>query len=531
MTSSRNWFAKVLLSISIILGLTLAGSANAANWHKLIGTEPGGTAHTLQVWGFLQPTFEKDYSDPIKGGVGGFGNAANGTLPVPGTLPPDRTAQSTFYMRRARLGIRGTMLPINNDIDYFILTEMGQNGVTRQDGGVHLLDASLTFNQFSRGLDDNGLANLGARIRVGQFIQSATSQSFTQSTPGHRIHIWFPEASFQLALRRLANDNGRHNWPEDEVSVNAGRDVGIQLFDWAEFPAKKGGPWEFTYSATLANGTTIGELNRDDNYRQYYWLSFAKLFDNTRGARRHDAMLYAWYQKGDTLFNDDIDNNGVSDRLPNAPNFQGGIGQYKPFDLTFGPVSCGNRVCRNGNERDYEQKYWGAGFSYFDKPFANLGQMRFEAEYQKQEGLIFDGPQSPSAALNDVVGGFDSILYQLDGESEGWYVDTGYDIHKHLGLKNRTTLNLRYDEFDRNKGNIRREANFKTWTLTGEYFFHNKARLTLGYQFREASADNRQDFAGPGVPKPKTNGNAVLKQVDNRLGVQVTFIYKNVLLR
>ena len=77
------------------------------------------------------------------------------------------------------------------------------------------------------------------------------------------------------------------------------------------------------------------------------------------------------------------------------------------------------------------------------------------------KGLIFDGAQSPSAGVNDNAGGFDSILYDHgdfvggDGkerESEGWYVDVGYDIHQHLGLKNRTTLNLRYDEFDRNKG-------------------------------------------------------------------------------
>jgi predicted porin len=88
----------------------------------------------------------------------------------------------------------------------------------------------------------------------------------------------------------------------------------------------------------------------------------------------------------------------------------------------------------------------------------------------------------------------------------------------------RTTLNVRYDEFARNNGNAAREANFKTWSLTGEYFFHKKARATFTYQFRDYDADKREGVA-------KTNGNAVLKQVDNRIGLQVTFIYKNVLLR
>jgi hypothetical protein len=543
MAKLHYWLASARVIFLVLIGFSVASPANAANWFKLRGTEPGGTAHTLQVWGFLQPTYAKDYSDKIKGatalldGAGGT-RSINGDLSVPGTLAPDRTSQESFSMRRARIGIRGTMLPINNDIDYFMLTEWGENGITRAGGAAHLLDASVTFNQLSRGADDDGLANLGGRIRVGQFLFSQTSQALSQSTPGRRVHVYMPEATFQSAIRRYANDNGRHNWPEDEVAANGARDIGIELFDWAEFkdPIFGGdGPLEFTYSAALGNGGTIGEMNRDDNFRQYYWLSLAKLFDNTRGPRRHDMMIYGFYQKGDTEFNDDVNGDGISDRsVPanlNPAALNGPAGAPPPF--LANPLSCGNRVCKNGNERDYEQKYYGVGVEYFDKPFDKLGQIRFEAEWQKMKGLIWDGPQSPSAAVNDNAGGFDSVLYDdgdfvgADGkerESEGWHVDVGYDIHQHLGLKNRTTLNLRYDEFDRNKGNKAREANWETWTLTGEYFFHKKARLTATYQWRDASADNR-------IGNPKINGNAVLEQLDNRLGLQLTFVFKNVLLR
>ena len=462
----------------------------------------------------------------------------NGDNSVQGTIPPDRTSQKSFFLRRARIGIRGTMVPVNNDIDYFILTEFGQNGVTRSNGGGQLLDASVTFNQFSRGLDDDGLNNLGARIRVGQFLFSQTSEALSHSTPGRRVHIFMPESTFQLALRRLASDNGRHNWPEDEVPVNAARDIGVELFDFVEFkdPIFGGdGPLEFTYSFALGNGTTIGELNRDNNFRRYYWLSLAKLWDDTRGPRRHDLQLYGFYQNGDIQFNDDVNNDGISDSsVPanlNPSNLKGPAGTPPPFAAN--PQSCGNRVCKNGNEKDYEQRYYGIGVEYFDKPFDRLGQIRFNAEWQKQDGLIFDGAQSPSSAVNDNAGGFDSILYDNDGfvgasgkdrESIGWYVDTGYDLQQHLPWSNRTTINLRYDRFNRNKGNAAREVNWKNWTLTGEYFFHKKARLAVTYQHRDVSADNR-------TGNPKTNGNAVLKQVDNRIGVQVTFIYKNVLLR
>ena len=529
------WLANTRVIFLVLIGFSVASPVNAANWFKLRGTEPGGTAHTLQLWGFLQPTYADDSSDKIKGAVGGLANAgANGSMQVPGTIPPDRTDRSSFYMRRARIGIRGTMLQINNDIDYFILTEWGQNGITRGDGGAKLLDASVTFNQLSRGADDDGLANLGGRLRVGQFLFSQTSQALSQSTPGRRVHVFMPEATFAHAIGRYTSDNGLHNWPEDETGANGARDIGIELFDWAEYKNdwfNSDGPLEFTYSAALGNGDAIGELNRDDNYRQYYWLSLAKLFDETRGPRRHDMMVYGWYQKGDILFNNDIDNDG---RLDNVP---GNIGGDLNPDLTVSnppghnPVSPGNRVTRNGNEKDIEQKYYGVGFEYFDKPFSKLGQIRFEAEWQKQTGLTFDGARSPVVDQNDITGGFDSILYDTDGENVGWHVDVGYDIHKHLGLKNRTTINLRYDEFDRNKDNDigginAREVNWKTWTATGEYFFHKKARATLTYQMRDFSADER-DIAG-GF---RQNGNAVLDPIDHRIGLQLTFIYKNVLLR
>jgi hypothetical protein len=349
-----------------------------------------------------------------------------------------------------------------------------------------------------------------------------------------------PEATFAHAIGRYVSDNGVHNWPEDEVSANGARDVGVELFDWVEFNNNwfgSSGPLEFTYSAALGNGDAIGELNRDDNFRQYYWLSIAKLFDDTRGPRRHDMMLYGWYQRGDIKFNNDINNDGLPDNLPvpaggnvNPGNLQtngvnpGQCGGATGAGQEFACLSPGNRVFKNGNEKDELQKYWGFGIEYFDKPFASLGQMRFEGEWQRQKGLTFDGPQSPSAAVNDNVGGFDSILYDPDGKNTGWHIDVGYDLQQHLPWNKRTTLNLRYDELHRNQGNEVREVEFKTWTLTGEYFFHKKARATLSYQWRDFNADDR-------TGNFRTNGNAVLEQVDNRIGLQVTFIYKNVLLR
>jgi predicted porin len=522
-------FPATTFIIVLFVGLLgLSTSTEAANWFKLRGTEPGSTPHALQVWGFLQPTYTSDSSKSIRGSVGGA-VPLDGTKSVPGTLPPDRLDSQGFTMVRARIGVRGTMLPINNDIDYFVLTEFGKNGITRDGSAGQLLDASVTFNQLSRGVDDKGLQNLGGRIRIGQFLFSQTSESLSHSTPGRRIHIFMPEATQAFGLTRLASDNMPGNFPESTV-VNGGRDIGLELFDWAEFPARSGGPWEFTYSLGVSNGGTIGEQNRDGNFRHYGWLSFAKLFDNTRGPRRHDAMIYAFYQQGDIEFNNDVNNDGIGDDRLGASSG----GACNPVDgcndssgnnrttATFAAQLATDRINNRSNAKNEKQKYWGIGVEYFDKPFVNAGQIRFEAEYQQQKGLIFDGTQSPSSFYNQGLG----IRYIPNGESDGFYVGGGYDIHQHLGFKHRTTINLRYDQLNRAKDDTVREVTFKTWSLTGEYFFDKKARAALTYQHRRYDADDRTD-----VGSYLTNGNAALKQIDDRIALQVTFVFKNLLLR
>jgi len=555
MTSLLKKIPLVLATASILL---LTSTADAANWFKLRGTEPGGTAHTLQMWGFLQPRWVYDDSNQINvvGGSPAAGlvpppiaNALNGTNIVPTTIPRERNVQESFYLRRARIGIRGTMLPINNDIDYFILTEWGQNGVTSGgqnnsnigDGGAQLLDASVTLNQLSRGLDNNGLHNLGARFRLGQFLFSQTSESLSHSTPGRRVHMFFAESTFFNALRRRTFDNANGNFPGAR-SVNAARDIGIEVFDFAEFGSPKS-PYEFTYSLGLGNGDTIGEQNQDDNYRTYAWLSFGQLLDNTRGPRRHDWMVYTWYQKGDILFNDDINDDGTSDNNQINPvsGFAlpptGSIGGPDSADTLrsclqgsggAGTGLADNRwapgeLCRNGNEKDYEQTYTGFGFEYFDKPFKGAGQIRVNIEFQEVEGFVFDGAMSPSSAFNT------GVRHEVEnGKNDGWYADFGYDIHQHWGGKHRTTVNLRIDEFNRNKDDVARAVHGEHLTFTAEYFFHKKARLTLTYQQRDWDTNDRTN--GPGRPS-EIVGNAILKDVGDRIGLELTFIFKNVLLR
>ena len=130
----------------------------------------------------------------------------------------------------------------------------------------------------------------------------------------------------------------------------------------------------------------LDEWNREGNHRQYYWLSFAKLFDKTRGPRRHYAMVYGFFQQGDIGFNTDIDGDGIDDL--GVPG-----GEYNPagpVDVItgqpIGPASPDTRLVKNGLEQDIEQRYWGIGMEYFDKPFTDLGQIRLEAKLSRVDG-------------------------------------------------------------------------------------------------------------------------------------------------
>jgi len=501
----------LLIFVVLIICSVFSSSVFAANWFKLRGTEPGGTAHTLQVWGFLQPTFAHDYSEPINNTAVKAAAPLSGTLPVPGTLPPTRQQQDSFFLRRARLGIRGTMIPTSNAVDYFFLTEWGQNGTTLPDHDAVVLDASMTFNQMSRGRDDEGLHNLGARVRVGQFLFSQTSEALSHSTPGRRVHIWMPEATLAHALTRRVSDNGPGNFAG--TKVNGARDQGIELFDFVEF-GDPDSPYEFTYSMAIGNGDTIGQLNPDDNYRTYYWLSFAQLLDNTRGPRRHDWMVYGWYQNGDIRFNDDINGDGLPDSSQSVPS--GGI---HPVNGLGGTIDRAGTV-GNALDKDYRQEYMGLGFEYFDK--VGRSQLRVEVEYQVMKGLTFDGTTSPSAFFNKSNGL--GLRYSPSSENTGYYADFGYDINYWWGGRKRSTINLRYDVLDRNVDNSAREVHFATTTFSWEYFFHKKARVTFSYQARDFNADERSGNA-------QINGNAVLEEVGDRVGLQVTYIFKNVALR
>ena len=138
---------KITLLAAGIAGCLLTQTAYSANWLMLQGTETAkqGQAPRAHVWGFIQAQYQYDNSDP---------NPAGGYVP-PKLIGPNLDDQDGFNVNRARIGVRGTGFPLDSKVNYFILAEFGNNGITYGDDGKHLTDASVTLNHIP-----------GARIRM-----------------------------------------------------------------------------------------------------------------------------------------------------------------------------------------------------------------------------------------------------------------------------------------------------------------------------------------------------------------------------
>jgi hypothetical protein len=341
---------KIALMIAAIAGCLMTQTAYSANWLMLQGTETEkqGEAPRAHVWGFIQAQYQYDNSDA---------NPAGGYIP-PKLIGPNLDDQSGFNVNRARIGVRGTGFPLDSKVNYFILTEFGNNGITYGDDGKHLTDASITLNHIP-----------GARIRMGQFKYPGAEEGL------QAIHVFdyinFTSVTNQLLLERFPNPDGSDlnqaptatpnaDMNQYSQSVGAFRDVGIQVFD-----TFKASNWEHSYALMVGNGNGLNRGDNDSNKDLYvYWSS--ELVFGGKGGRREGWKLFAWYQDG---------------KRTNA------------YDRT----------------QEQDRTRAGVGTKYLKKPF------RVTAEYMDGEGMIFQGQHRPQHIFNneEANGGY------IEG---GWYI-------------------------------------------------------------------------------------------------------------
>lgn len=408
-----------------ILALAVALPAYSANWLMLQGTEPEGAAGRAKVWGFVQPEYVR--TDDTKLAAGAWkGQTANFNRNA-----PDKVANE-FNVRRARIGVRGVGFPLDPNVNYFMLAEFGNNGITKNgSGSAKITDMSVTANHIP-----------GVRIRAGQFKFPGAEEGLRAIHVANYNH--FSNFTNQMLLERFFDGTGggtnTTNVNKQNGAVGAFRDIGVQFFD--SFQQENG--WEYSYAAMIGNGNGIARGDNDDNKDTYLYGSAEKVYSG-KGARRHHLKLFAWNHNG-------------------------------------------KRTLTKEGAGEYDRDRRGVGMTY------SKGKYRFGAEYMKADGMIFNGTDGGAIPGSKGTKGTKTVTASFnitpEGEADGYYLHLGYRVKPNI------ELNLRHDKLNRLTDNATGERQFTTNTLGVQYFFNKKSRITLNYEFRDAEAPGQAGDSG-----------------------------------
>ena len=404
--------------------------AQAADWLTLQGTEPAGAASRAKLWGFIQPQFQYKGDTKLQAGPWRGQDAAFNQI------GPNLDSSNQFQLRRARLGVRGTAFPLDSNINYFLLIEAGNNGVTEftDNPGVALTDASVTFNHFKE----------YTRVRMGQF-KTPGSEDGLAAIHVHN-YVDFATATNQLLLERFFDNDGNdprgrstnENKPD---GFGAYRDIGIQLFNSFKIKPEAGHEWELSYAGMIGNGNGINRGDDNSSKDVYLYFSGGQIFEG-KGPRRQDWKAFAWYQSGERT----LKVNG-----------------------------------QNGPEEDFDRTRFGIGATY------RRGRWRAAAEYYWADGMIFAGTDGGAVPGNFNNAGTRVASFNVltEQKANGGYLDIGFKVLPKL------ELDYRFGYLNRaTKSPDSQNREFTDHTFGLQYFFNKKARAILNYQFRNASADD-----------------------------------------
>jgi len=424
-----------IIKIIAVVLISYASNTQASNWLMLQGTEAEGQSARAKVWGFVQPEYQATDGTKLKAGPWA------GQKAIFNQIAPNLKTDSQFNIRRARIGVRGTGFPLDTKVNYFLLAEFGNNGITRPGGGtgsVKLTDASLTLNHIK-----------GARVRIGQFKTPGSEEglqaihvfdyiNFSNVTNGLLLERFFDGDGSDTFVTPGGNSGSGGDANRPNGPVGAFRDIGIQLFD-----TFKVGSWEHSYALMYANGNGITRGDNDDNKDMYTYFSTEWVFAG-KGARRDGWKLYIWNQDG-------------------------------------------KRTLTNAGAGEYDRERSGIG-STFRKQ-----KIRAAFEYITADGMIFNGTDGAAVAGSAANGPGTTASFNVEtgGEAEGWYLHFGYAVLPKL------ELDIRYDSYNRMTNVSKKEREFLTTTLGAQYFFNKKSRLTFNYEFRAAEAPNLAANSNP----------------------------------
>ena len=266
-----------LLPLAVLLAIS-SSSAQSANWLMLQGTEKPN-APTTKLWGFIQVDYQQTDDTKLKAGP------YKGQSAAFNQMVPQQSTSSGFNVKRARIGVRGSNVAGDDKINYFLLTEFGNNGMTTGKGGSQgqLTDASITLNHIP-----------GARVRVGLFKTPGAEEA--GQAIGTMNYVNFSTVTDRLLMERhFSNATGETSRSAPAASF---RDIGVQVFDTFNLSG-----WDTSYAVMYGNGNGL-LLDNDTNKDLYLYASTEKKLTKKGGPRAKSLKLFAWNQTGKRTLDD-----------------------------------------------------------------------------------------------------------------------------------------------------------------------------------------------------------------------------------
>jgi hypothetical protein len=440
--------------------LVFCTGLDAADWLMLQGSEPESVVakgvsvpysnKTPKLWGFIQVNYKQD-----KGDVQVSPTGINQT-PF-SLLNPDLEDQSGFNVFRARLALRG-MVDDENLVNYFLMTEFGNNGVNNLAGhtevATYFTDASVTLKHVPY-----------AKLRVGMFKTPGSEEGLQAVFVSP--YIEFTTMTNQQLLERQVTEVGaaqtgataggaqtvHYTSTTVDQPIAAFRDTGAQVFDTVTLTDT----WSVSYAYMYGNGNGISRSASNEQETHYGYLAFEDNYNDKRGFFHESMKFYCWMQEGKRIL----------------------------LSSTDGEI--------NANRQRY-----GVGMTYYHNG------LRFEAEYMKAKGMIYTGAKDIDA---DPLTEDWQFQYAIGDENtaDGGYVNLQYEI-----APKKFEVFGRYDIMDRLPNDEKAQRKFKTVTLGCSYRFKGATRIDFNYAFRDASA--------PG----SANAQKVLDNMGDRVSVQLT---------
>lgn len=269
--------------VALLMGF-FSTTAHASNWLQLQGNE-APDAPAIRIFGFVQPSYT--FIDAKKAsGLQGAAAAFNGQYSTLNLNWPELQHPHQLQVIRAGLGARGRL---NNDINYFVALDAGQNGVNYYRD-VMLTDASLTFSYIP-----------GARIRAGLF-KLPTSEEALLAVNTSYPYVYNSNAVLYMLVGLPVQSTGAVNASgTSSAKLSSGfsgfRDWGVQVYD--TFVRER---WEYSYAAMVSNGAAIERINDTDTRKDLTLRLQTSYLLGGKGPNREDISAFVWRQNGSRLF-------------------------------------------------------------------------------------------------------------------------------------------------------------------------------------------------------------------------------------